>query len=160
MSLSLYKIADEIAAIVTADELTEESLDALDRLEMSLAQKVGNIHNFRAMLIGMVAAAKEEEDRLKKRRKAAENRIAQLDSYVLRCLQSAGREEIDAGTVTAKIKKSPGVLVIENEENIPGKFIVTKMQHVIDRVAIKNAIKSGECVDSCRIDKPDLLAYK
>ena len=157
----LYEIAGDIGTILNSEEWTDEQLDAIDALSLDLAVKVGSIAAFRTNLSGFVDACKVEEKRIAARRKAAETRMASLLDYTKKCIELAGREEIQCGTITAKIQKNPPCCVIDDEDIVPGKYkVIVPATSRIDKKLLMVDIKAGVSVPGVHKEQSTRLAFK
>jgi hypothetical protein len=142
---SLYDITDEISTILGTDEWTDETEKQLESLNLAMEVKAKNCLEFCANLDSFVAAAKAEEKRIADRRKAAENRIKQLHSYIKRNMEAVDRTELEAGTHKLRIQNNPPTVVIDDEEKIPPKYYVVIPQTTqLDKKALIDDLKKGE----------------
>jgi hypothetical protein len=152
MELKLYEIAAEIRSILETEEWTEETETALGELTTSLEAKAEGIAVFSDRLQAFVDYCKKEENRIAAHRKAADARIGNIKSYLKRAMETAGRDELQVGSHTVKIKKNPPKVAIDNEEEIPARyFTVIPEQFQLNKSALAAAIKGGEEVKGAKL---------
>lgn len=152
MELQLYKIADEFAALVDADELTDADAQRLDELGHAIEVKAANIIALTEKMEHFASYCKDEEKRIAEKRKSVENRIAWMKRYLQNCMEAAGVMTIEAGTHKVALQKSPPSLEITDEVIIPAKFFtIIPATTQLDKVAVKEAIKKGEAVPGCSL---------
>lgn len=141
----LYEITEDIAAIVTEEEWTEDTERRLESLSMALEKKAENIIGLCTEWESFVAAAKAEEQRIAGRRKAVENRVAHLKGYLQRCMESADIMTMEAGTHNLRIQQNPPKVVVDSEETIPPRFfVIIPEQRQLDKKAIAEALKKED----------------
>lgn len=141
----LYEITEDIAAILTEEEWTEETEKRLEGLGMALEKKAENIIGLCTDLESFVTAAKAEEKRIADRRKAVENRVTHIKGYLQRCMESAEIMTLDAGTHSLRIQRNPPRVVVDSEETIPPRFfVIIPEQRQLDKKAIAEALKKED----------------
>lgn len=141
----LYEISEDIAKILGEEEWSEETEKRLESLGLDMEAKAKNILAFCADLEAFTDKAKAEEKRIAERRKAAENRAKRLKQYIQRCMEMAGRTEIETGTHNIKIQNNPPKAIVDDEEKIPAKyFIVIPATTQLDKAALLKDLKKGE----------------
>lgn len=141
----LYEITEDIAAIITEEEWTEDTERRLESLSMALEKKAENIIGLCTEWESFVAAAKAEEQRIAGRRKAVENRIGHLKGYLQRCMESADIMTMEAGTHSLRIQQNPPRVVVDSEETIPPRFfVIIPEQRQLDKKAIAEALKKED----------------
>lgn len=163
---SLYEIDSRLETLLTEgfDEETgeiyetQEELDkAIDEVALDLDTKIENIGCFIKNLESDVEAIKKEEGNLKHRRQTAENKIESLKRYLNGYLSAVYPKEEDRAKwkfKTAKVvlgyRKSntvevPDITLLDKD------YLKVKTETTADKVAIKEAIKSGKEVKGAYI---------
>lgn len=163
---NLYDIDSRLATLFNEgwDEETgeiyenQEELDkAIDAVSLDLDTKIENIGCFIKNLESDVEALKKEEDNLYKRRKTAENKIESLKRYLNGYLQAVYPNDDDRAKwkfKTAKVVlgyRKSNTVEISNLAELDEKYIKTKTETTVDKMAIKDAIKKGEEVKGAYI---------
>lgn len=142
---SLYEISSAINDILSTEEWNDAAIERLEELNLALEVKAKGITHFITNLTAFVDAAKEEEQRIAGRRKAAENRITALKSYLLSAMVSADRTEIEAGTFTVKIQSNPPSVVVDDEKLLPARFFITIPEsYHLDKKSLAAELKLSE----------------
>lgn len=153
--MKLYELSGRYAALHDAalaadgevpDDLfaaLEETDDAIEAKVASCARLVRNLESDRDQL-------KAEAERFAKRAKVADNAVARLKDYVLRCLQAAGIAKVD-GLIPVALRASNPAVAIADESMIPAQF--ARLERVIDKAAILAALKRGESVPGAALTR-------
>lgn len=158
--MKFYEINQQIQAIVeNADPVTGEvDMMALVSLELEKEEKLNGILFYvksqEVYQIGLDA----EIQRLKKIQTVMENRRERLLSFILGQMQIDGEKERVFGAYKATIKQNPPSVIVDNEEAIPAKFKTQVISEKIDKMAIKEAIKSGDEVAGARLESKNRIS--
>lgn len=136
---SLYEINEEIEKCV--DPETGEIIDPekLEALQMAFEEKVEGIACWIKNLKADAKALKEEKDALYARQKAAENKAESLTKYLYQFLD--GRK-FKSAKASISYRTSTSIEVLDMAE-LPEEF-KKYPEPVADKVAIKEALKTGE----------------
>lgn len=163
---SLYSIDERLETLINeafdieTGEIYEsqEELDkAIDDVGLELDNKIENIGLFIKNLEAEVEMLKKEENNLKHRRQTAENKIESLKRYLNGYLQAVYPRDEDRAKwkfKTAKVVlgyRKSNTVEISNLAELDEKFIKTKTETTVDKMAIKDAIKKGEEVKGAYI---------
>ena len=151
---SLYEISQEILNCVQVEDGTTVNvetgevidLEKLDALKMQKSEKVRNIALFIKNLKADAKAYKEEKEAFYKRQKAAENKAAQLESYLANVLDG---EKVKETEFSIGWRKSKAV-TITDEKKLPETFLIAQPPKV-DKTAIGKALKGGEDVPGAEL---------
>lgn len=141
---SIRAVEDEIAD--QGGELTTELERRLTRLEAEFERKV----EYLALLIREAdveaAAYKIEENRLRERRRAAENRAANLKRYIQTQMVLSGIRRVKGDYCSVSIAKNsrPSVTWTGEPEQIPEHLRRIKVE--IDSTAVLQAQSAGEAL--------------
>ena len=164
MGMTLYDIDAQIAALDGAaeddmliDEETGELLSvaqALDALRMEREAKLENVACWVKNLSAEADAIREEEDRLFKRRKAAETKAANLKTWMLAAMthEDGTTDKLKTGRVMVSVKRKPPSTVVDDEALLPWAYKTVKQTFTLDKAAIKAAILSGEEVPGAHLE--------
>ena len=93
-------------------------------------------------------ALKEEKEAFYKRQKAAENKAAQLESYLANVLDG---EKVKETEFSIGWRKSKAV-TITDEKKLPETFLIAQPPKV-DKTAIGKALKGGEDVPGAELEE-------
>ena len=164
MGMTLYDIDAQIAALDVAaeddmliDEETGELISvaqALDALRMEREAKLENVACWVKNLSAESDAIREEENRLVKRRKAAETKAANLKAWLLASMthEDGTTDKLKTGRVVVSVKRNPPSTVVDDEALLPWKYKTVKEIVEQDKAAIKAAILSGEEVPGAHLE--------
>jgi hypothetical protein len=110
---------------IDIDDL-EMFIDTLDAIEDSMENKAENIGKFIRNLESDSAAFKNEEDRLAKKRKSIDNKIAGLKKYTKEMLELANKDKMSAGIFNIRLQNNPPSTLILDESKIPSTYKVAQ----------------------------------
>lgn len=151
-SLKLYELPAEMAAIDRLideqdGELTQDILDRLDQIEVTLAVKAEGIACIVRSSQAEAEALQAEIDRLQSRKRAADGRAAGLKEYLLRTMREHGRDKIDAGLFKIRRQRN-GVPAVNVDPNIIDRLPDRYKKIVIEpnRAAMRDAARDGEAL--------------
>lgn len=164
MGMTLYDIDAQIAALDGAaeddmliDQDTGELVSvaqALDALRMEREAKLENVACWVKNLSAEADAIREEENRLVKRRKAAETKAANLKAWLLSAMtrEDGTTDKLKTGRVMVSVKKNPPSTVVDDEALLPWAYKTVKEIVAQDKAAIKAAILAGEEVPGAHLE--------
>ena len=164
MGMTLYDIDAQIAALDGAAEddmlINAETGElvsvsqALDALRMEREEKLENVACWVKNLSAEADAIREEENRLVKRRKAAETKAAKLKAWLLAAMtrEDGTTDKLKTGRVMISVKRNPPSTVVDDEEMLPWAYTTVKQVVVQDKTAIKAALLAGEEVPGAHLE--------
>ena len=165
-NLSLYQISSiylEAMDILTDPEMelpAEAITDTLEGLGGELEDKAINVTKFMRNMEATATAIKSAEEEMAKRRKALENRIKWMKSYLKDSMEHTGITKIECPYFKLSIQKNPAAVNIINEDTIPGKFKEQVITWKVDKTAIKKAIQSGKTIPGAKLLNGTRLAIR
>jgi len=162
-TMKLYEIVDQIQELGTIlaeheGELTDDLEARWDEIAGSLDEKVENTALFVRDLQASAEAVKAEEKRLKRRRRALENKAARLKDYLHHQVARGGVRKIETDRVVVRIQRNsrPSIRWMGEEDAIPEAFRRVKIN--ADTQAVYQQIKSGgELPDGFAVEWGDHL---
>ena len=156
---NLYEIDERLVTLIeeqfdtedgTIYEDASELAKKIDEVAIDLDKKIENIGLFIKNLNAEAEMIKHEEENLARRRKQNERKIASLTDYLNGYLSACYPNDEDrrkwkfkTPRVILGYRKSTSVEV-PNIEELDKKYIKIKTETSADKVAIKDAIKSGK----------------
>lgn len=151
--MTIYEISLEMLDCIDPEtgEIDEERLNAL---EMEKDQKLENVACWYKDLVAEGKAIKEEEQALKKRREASENKAESLKRYLKYWL--AG-EKFKTSKVSVSYRRSKAVTIAD------GAFIPEDYRRVKwepDKTALKEALEAGEEFDGITLEENESVIIK
>ena len=163
MGMTLYDIDAQIAALEDAaeddmliDEETGELISvaqALDALRMEREAKLENVACWVKNLCAEADAIREEENRLVKRRKAAETKAANLKSWLLAAMtrEDGTTDKLKTGRVMVSVKRNPPSTVVD-DALLPSTYKVAKITYQPNKELIKRELLSGGEVPGAHLE--------
>jgi len=162
MNKTMYEISEaHLELMVQVEEaegiLTPEMEEALDINKEELQIKSKGYYGFIKSLEADSMMVKAEMERLGKRKKRNDALASILKERLLNAVVLHGEFSVD--TLDFKTRKSQ-MVIIEDNDVIPKKFITKVVTEKIDKTEIKRAIKSGEEVKGAILQDNLNLAIK
>ena len=163
MGMTLYDIDAQIAALDGAaeddmliDAETGELLSvaqALDALRMEREEKLENVACWVKNLCAEADAIREEENRLVKRRKAAETKAANLKAWLLSAMtrEDGTTDKLKTGRVSISVKRNPPSTVVD-DELLPSTYKVAKITYQANKELIKRELLAGGEVPGAHLE--------
>ena len=163
MGMTLYDIDAQIAALDGAaeddmliDAETGELLSvaqALDALRMEREEKLENVACWVKNLCAEADAIREEENRLVKRRKAAETKAANLKAWLLSAMtrEDGTTDKLKTGRVSISVKRNPPSTVVD-VELLPSTYKVAKITYQANKELIKRELLAGGEVPGAHLE--------
>ena len=163
MGMTLYDIDAQIAALDGAaeddmliDAETGELLSvaqALDALRMEREAKLENVACWVKNLSAEADAIREEENRLLKRRKAAETKAANLKSWLLAAMtrEDGTTDKLKTGRVAISVKRNPPSTVVD-DALLPSTYKVAKITYQANKELIKRELLAGGEVPGAHLE--------
>ena len=163
MGMTLYDIDAQIAALEDAaeddmliDAETGELISvsqALDALRMEREAKLENVACWVKNLCAEADAIREEENRLVKRRKAAETKAANLKSWLLAAMtrEDGTTDKLKTGRVMVSVKRNPPSTVVD-DALLPSTYKVAKITYQPNKELIKRELLSGGEVPGAHLE--------
>lgn len=163
MGMTLYDIDAQIAALDGAaeddmliDEETGELISvaqALDALRMEREAKIENVACWVKNLSAEADAIREEENRLVKRRKAAETKAANLKAWLLAAMtrEDGTTDKLKTGRVAISVKRNPPSTVVD-DALLPSSYKVAKITYQPNKELIKRELLAGGEVPGAHLE--------
>jgi hypothetical protein len=146
--ITLHDITTEMQAILDrlmmGEEVTDAEMDALMELEDDLATKVsGYVKAIRSME-ATSQAYKDEEDRLKARRKASANAASRLKERLQHHLDMIRVDTVETDVAKVRVQQhhSPGLKLRVADDQLPERF--ARVKTYADKTALKEALEEGD----------------
>lgn len=162
MTKTLFNITLSYNDLMTRIEeaegvLTEEMIQELEITEKDIQVKSIAYLEVIKQKEALNIVIDEEIKRLQAFKKRNESVTSSLKTRLLSAVNLFG--DIIVGTHTFTTRKSESIF-IENEDNIPKEFKVSKVSVMVDKVAIKKAIKEGKEVKGAILQENKNLYIK
>jgi hypothetical protein len=150
---SLFNItarAQQLALALEEGELTPDLENELVINQNELQIKAESYAYAIKSLEGDVSIIDEEIKRLRALKEAKTNAIERMKEAVVNAFKVYGITEVKSPTLKLSLRRSEAVEVI-NQDQLPEVFVKAKTTYTPDKVAIKDAIKSGLTVEGAVI---------
>lgn len=163
---TLYEIAAEYrhaADVLMDSEADEQTIaDTLEGERWPLEVKAQNVAFVIRNIQATADAIKEAEEKMMTRRKTLERRIDWLKGYLKSGLELAGINKVESPFFNITVQKSPESVEIDEPALLPAAYWKQPEPPppVIDKTAIKAAIKAGEDVPGARLTQGTHLRIK
>ena len=165
-SLTLYQISEQfraLEAMATDDEIPDEAIrDTLEALQGDFQVKARNVaafvRNMEVFADDIDAAAAA----MKARATRFRNRSASIRNYLLVNMQASGISKIECPEFRIAVRDNPESVRIAEGAQIPAQFMrqAPPPPPVVDKVGLKAALRAGEQVDGCWLERGTRLEIK
>ena len=157
--MNLYELSVAFQEVQNMDLDPEVMKDTLDSIEDAIENKAENIAKLVRNLESDVSAYKEEEDRLKTKRQATENKVKWLKTYLEDNMKLTGKTKFKSGMFNFSIQKNPASVNILDERIIPKEFLIPQLPK-IDKTALKDVLKTGVEVPGAELKQTEGLRIR
>lgn len=154
--MNLYEIDKAISECVDGETGEIIDIERLSELQIERETKCENVALWIKNLNADIAAYKAEKDAFAEREAQAKAKVESLKKWLVRALNGS---PMKTAKVAVSFRKSESV-EIEDEANIPKKWLVKKVTFAPDKTAIKNAIKQGAKVKGCTLIERNNIQIK
>lgn len=155
--MKLYDIAEIYENLENIDDevAVTTAMDAVDAaLEEKLESTAKVIRNLEAEADGLEA----EEKRLRARKTAVRNRIADIKGYVQENLEAMGKDKVTSGIFKWSIQANAPSVNILDESLIPDDY--WKIERKPMKTEIKKAIEAGELTEGAELVRTKSLRLR
>lgn len=161
MGEKLYELADKYKELSEREDLDPEVLhDTLDAINDALEDKADNIAAWIDELQSNAERKKAKADEWKASAKADLKKADSLKQYLIQELNYAGKKKMETDRFLLSTRKNNPATVIDDEKLIPNTFKVTKVTELVDKTAIKEAIKAGKDVPGAHLQASKSITIK
>ena len=157
--MNLYELSLAFQDVQNMDLDPEVMKDTLDSINDAIESKAENIAKLVRNLESDVAAYKEEEDRLKTKRQATENKVKWLKTYLEDNMKLTGKTKFKSGMFNFSIQKNPSSVNITDEKAIPEEFLIQQPPKV-DKTSLKEILKRGIEVPGAELKQTEGLRIR
>ncbi|PEM57610.1 siphovirus Gp157 family protein [Bacillus wiedmannii] len=158
---SLYNLTGQFLELqrYITEENAEMFTDTLEAIDEAIESKaVGIVHVIKNME-QMAVNIKAEEERLSKRRKAAENSVTRLKQYLIDSMEATDNKKIETDLITISIRNNAQSLVVHSEDAIP-KMYYKASKPTLDKKALGDFVKGGGIVEGTELVRTKSLTIK
>lgn len=161
---TLADIEVEIENILSvADELPENkeevTLEYLDELALQETDKADGIVYALRKRQSEIQFLKDEEDRIKARRKSMEKRLSEFKDYLSNIFQREGITKIKGLKGTIYLQRSTSLNIIDINA-LPADLVETKVEFKPRKKNIKEQLQEGKEVPGANLQEKQVLCVK
>lgn len=161
MGEKLYELADEYKELSEREDLDPEVLhDTLDAINDALEDKADNIAVWIDDLTNAAKRKKAKADEWKESAKEDLKKADSLKHYLIQELNYAGKKKMETDRFLLNTRNNNPSTVIDDEKLIPDTFKTTKVTELVDKTAIKEAIKAGKDVPGAHLQASKSITIK
>lgn len=157
--MNLYELSLSFQEVQNMDLDPEVMKDTLDSIGGTFENKAENIAKLIRNLESDRLAYKEEEDRLKAKRQAVENKLEWLKTYLKDCMKLTGKTKFKSGVFKFSIQKNPVSVNITNKKIIPEDYLIPQ-PHKVNNTTLKKALKDGIEVPGAELKQTEGLRIR
>jgi len=143
MDLSLYDLGETYQKIMDLDLEEETITTMLSELETSVQEKAGNIAHVKRTMESVSEAIKKEENRLKDKRKAIDNRIGYLKELLFENMKLMKIDKIKTNTDTIYITGRDYAKVID-KSLLPDEYKQQIVEIKVDKRKLNADAKTND----------------
>ena len=163
---ALYEIGADLRRVIEGGMIIDEDTGEImwdktniEELEAKFDDKLEACALYVKNLEAEAAAIATEEKALASRRKQAEKKAVSLKDYIAYCLKDKKDCKFSTARVALSFRKSQSI-VIEDETKLAKRWFARKVVLTPDKIAIKEALKSGSRVKGAQIVQNEKLQIK
>ncbi len=163
--MNLFEIDEQYQYILQLLEANEGEItpEIEEQLTINEEEFESKAASYRAMIMKWkadIAAAKEEEARIKAFKSSREKSIQRLADNLDYAMKHRNMDKLDMGVNGSIGYRKSTVVNIIDESLIPKKYINEKITYSPDKVSIKEVIKSGGEVKGCELVEKQNIQIK
>ena len=153
---TLYDLSEAVRSVLdgsfAVDAETGEIYDSenLDDLAKMVDDKLECCAAYMRELRSDAESLKAEERRIAARRQALERRAERFGAYMLDCMERSGKQKIRTPLFSIWVGHSTSLEITDADE-VPDEFARVKTERVIDKRALKDAIKAGAEIPGAKL---------
>lgn len=148
-------------------EMQTAWFDTLDGIEGEFDIKAENIACFIKQLEGDLELLKKQKAAFERRRKAKENQLERIKTYLLDCMNKTKRTKIDMPKAKISVRNNAESADILDEKSFVAMCIKRNLKEYlrfkepdINKTAVKNALKAGEAIPGAELKRTQSLVIK
>lgn len=155
--MKLYDIAEIYENLENIDDEVAVAA-AMDAVDAALEEKLESTAKVIRNLEAEADALEAEEKRLKARKTAVRNRIADIKGYVQENLEAMGKDKVTSGIFKWSIQANAPSVNILDESLIPDDY--WKIERKPMKTEIKKAIEAGELTEGVELVRTKSLRLR
>lgn len=157
--MNLYELSLSFQEVQNMDLDPDVMKDTLDSIGGTFENKAENMAKLIRNLESDRLAYKEEEDRLKTKRQAVENKLEWLKTYLKDCMKLIGKTKFKSGMFNFSIQKNPVSVNITDKKILPEDYLIPQPPKV-NNTTLKKALKDGIEVPGAELKQTEGLRIR
>jgi len=150
--MKLYEMAVKLRDLLDNEELTDEQVAEIEKLELSFDEKINGVCTALSEAGADEHLVQCEIGRLTLRRDRAASKQKALKGYLKFCLDQAGLKKHKTNIWTVRVQNSPPSCLAVAVEELPAEYVIRKEVFVQDnKKAIEHWKNTGESPQGFRI---------
>ena len=148
-------------------EMQTAWFDTLDGIEGEFDMKAENIACFIKQLEGDLELLKKQKAAFERRRKAKENQLERMKTYLLDCMQKTKRTKIDMPKAKISVRNNAESAQFVSEKEFIKMCMSKRLDDYlrykdpeINKTAVKSALKSGQIIPGAKLGRTQSLIIK
>lgn len=154
----LTGIYQDIYQMDIDDETKADTLESIDWQEQFEQKAEGYAHIIKN-LEADVAMYKNEEANFKAKKQAAQKKLDYIKDNIIAAMSVTGQTEVRGGSLTLRLQKNPESVLV-NEDLLPKKYFVKKVESKPDKNALKELLQSGRAIKGAELIRTEKLVIK
>lgn len=135
-----------------AAEFENQALAYLGELVGQEADKVDAIGFVQDQTKSQIDLLKEQEAKIRNRRKALENASIRLRQYILEVMQNNGLKKVKGNSRTIFTRSTESVAIDVNPQDLPDYLVEMRIEYKPRKADIKKALKDGVEIPGARLE--------
>lgn len=164
--MTLYEIDNNIRTFLDSlyqqvdgdGTVSDEDYATLEMWQEERKAKLENVAVYYKELEAEKDALKAEAEKLLARAKTAERRAEWFKKYLASSMIANGDKELQTSRCALSFRKSEKVIV--NEDQLPRKYFIEKVDYAPDKKLIKELLKKGETINGAAIEVTQNIQIK
>jgi hypothetical protein len=159
--MTLYELTEEYFSLmeILSEEENDEKIEALRRIEADFEKKADGYAKVYRTMQAQAEAIKEEETRLKNRRKAVENGAERLKNALYNAMVLLDKKKIKTPLFSFSIQNNPPGVNDYAPEKIPPEYWIPQAP-ILDKKKLLDDLKGGEIIEGAAIKQGEGLRIK
>lgn len=158
--MNLYDLTSNWQQVYDMDLDEDAWFDTLDSIDEAIEDKANNIGFVVQNLTADIEGYKKEEARLAGKRRAAENKVKSLKTYLQDNMERLDRKKIKTDLFSFNVQNNPASTKIVDENIIPSKYFETETVKKFDKRAMLDDLKQGQVIAGVEMKRTQSLRIR
>lgn len=145
---------------IQAHEFENKALSYLNELAGQEANKVDAIGFIQDQTKSQIELLKDQEAKIRARRKALESASERLRNYILDVMQANGLKKIKGNSRTIFTRSTEAVQVDGNPQDLPNEYVEMRVEYRPRKAELKKALKGGQEIPGARLETRESVTIR